>query len=581
MTNTAPAPFPRRSDLLDFLLEVAEVSSATLDLEKLLPALAAQIKKVIPYEIFAILLTGERGETLRIRFAIGHSEQVIQNLKIKVGEGITGAATAARRPVLVNDVRKDPRYLNALDAVRAELAVPMVARGKVVGVIDLQSTRLNAFTLDEQGIVELIASRTAMAIDNARLHRRAVRQNRTLKTLAAIAREFSSILDLDPLLRKISEQIRKLINYDGFSILLLDPGQAALKHFLSVRYDQRIQLDHIPVGRGIVGAAASSGQPVLVLDTDQDPRYIAMNEGIRSEVAIPLIVNNRLIGVADLESEQVGYFTEEHVRTLSMLAPQIAAAIENARLYQRVAENEARLEKDMEAARQLQQLLLPQCCPEFEGLELSARCTPALQIGGDLYDFFPLPGNHLGIQIGDVSGKGAPAALYASLVSGLLRLLAQQHHSPSALLRAINQALLQRRIDARYVALLCAHWKPESRTLVLANAGMPLPILCRSGRLIERRVEGIPLGLLPRTDYEEVNVQLEPGDALVFASDGITDNCDPSGQEYGRERLAMLVERNCRLSAAELMQEIFRDVNDYAAGTPAYDDQTTVVVKVR
>jgi sigma-B regulation protein RsbU (phosphoserine phosphatase) len=478
-------------------------------------------------------------------------------------------------------VRRDPRYLNALDAVRSELAVPMLARGKLVGVIDIQSTRLNGFTEHEQAIAELIAARVGMAIDNARLHRRVVRQNRTLQTLSAIAQEFSSILDLDPLLRKISEQVRRLINYDALSILLLEPAESMLKDYMSIRYDKRVHMDNIPLGRGIIGAVAESKLPVLAPDASKDPRYIASSEGIRSEVAVPVLARNRLIGVLDLESEQLNYFTEDHVRTLSLLAPQIATAIENARLYHRVTKNEARLERDMEAARQLQQHLLPAKCPEVEGLEIAAHSEEAREIGGDLYDFVTFADKGLGIVVGDVSGKGAAAALYAALVSGLLRLLAQQHTSPATLLRALNLALLERKVDSSYLTLQCACWHPESRELVVANAGMPLPILLSHGHAAEQRVVGIPLGLLGDTEYEQVALALGPGDAVVFTSDGISDSRDHFGQDYGRQRLAQLVEQHNALGAGELIHKIFQDVKNHAAGAPVFDDQTALVVKVK
>jgi sigma-B regulation protein RsbU (phosphoserine phosphatase) len=580
MTSRAPTLFKQRSDLLDFLLEVSEISSETLDLDRLLPALAKLIKKVIDYEIFAILLVGDGG-LMRIRFTIGHRQEVVEHLRIPIGQGITGAAAASRKPVLVNDVRKDPRYLNALDPVRSELAVPMIARGKVVGVIDIQSTHLDAFSEQEQAIVELIAGRVAMAIDNARLYRRVLRQNKTLRTLSAIAQEFSSILELDPLLHKISEKVRQLINYDAFSILLLEPSESMLKDYMSVRYDRRVRLDNIPLGRGIIGAAAEFKQPILVPDTSKDPRYIAHDPGIRSEVAVPLLVQNRLLGVLDLESEQLNYFTEEHVRTLSLLAPQIATAIENARLYQRVARSEARIKKDLEAAWQLQQHLLPGGCPAVEGLDVAARLEPARQIGGDLYDFAPFSDGRLAIAIGDVSGKGAAAALFGALVIGLLRLLAEQHHSPAPLLKALNHALLDRKIDSNYLTLLCSRWDPGARTLVMANAGMPLPILLRDGVAAEQRVEGIPLGLLHDTDYEEVELPLKGGDIVVFTSDGIIDGRDQFGQEYGRQRLTELIEKHGDLPAAGLAQKIFQDAQNHAAGAPVFDDETIVVLKVR
>ena len=164
--------------------------------------------------------TATSASDLRIRYAVGHRDEVVRNLSIALGEGITGTAAARREPILVGDVRNDPRYLNTVDAVRTELAVPMTARGKLVGVIDLQSTRVNAYTEYDRALLRLIAARVGIAIDNARLYRRVERQNRTLKTLAHISREFSSILDLNELLGKIASTMRDLINYDAFSILL-------------------------------------------------------------------------------------------------------------------------------------------------------------------------------------------------------------------------------------------------------------------------------------------------------------------------------------------------------------------------
>jgi sigma-B regulation protein RsbU (phosphoserine phosphatase) len=185
------------------------------------------------------------------------------------------------------------------------------------------------------------------------------------------------------------------------------------------------------------------------------------------------------------------------------------------------------------------------------------------------------------IAIGDVSGKGAAAALYSALAIGLLRLLAGQNDSPSALMQALNHTLLERKLDSNYLTLLCARWEPEARTLVLANAGMPLPFLLRDGRATEQRAEGIPLGLLGDTAYEEVKLSLRSGDAVVFTSDGIMDARDSFGQEYGRKRLAELIESNRTLPAPELLQKIFHDVKNHAAGAPVFDDQTAVVLRVQ
>lgn len=202
--DKAQVRFRERVELLDFLLEVARVTGETLDLDKLLENVAAIVKDVVPYDLFAILLWSERQQALTIRYAIGHREEVVRTLEVRLNEGITGTAAATRAPILVDDVRLDPRYLNALDAVRSELAVPMIARGQLVGVIDLQSTRLKAYSEQDRSLIRLIGARVASSIENARLYRRIDRQNRTLRTLAHLSREFSSILNLDELLSKIA-----------------------------------------------------------------------------------------------------------------------------------------------------------------------------------------------------------------------------------------------------------------------------------------------------------------------------------------------------------------------------------------
>src|SRR5882724_12283595 len=233
--------FRERSELLDFLLEVSAATSETLDLDKLLANVADIIKKVIDSDLFAILLYTEKYQELRIRFAVGHRPEIVNKLTLTLNDGITGAAATKREPILVGDVRNDPRYLSSIDAVRTELAVPMIARRKLVGVIDVQSTRLNAYTEYDRTLLRLIASRVAVAIDNARLYRRVDRQNRTLKTLARLSQEFASILDLDELLQKIATTVRELINYDAFSILLVDNDAKVLRHRFSIRYDEQVE----------------------------------------------------------------------------------------------------------------------------------------------------------------------------------------------------------------------------------------------------------------------------------------------------------------------------------------------------
>lgn len=572
--------FRERAELLDFLLEVAAATSETLELDRLLANVANIVAQVIPYELFAILLHSEKRGGLRIRYAIGHREEVVRNLVIPLGEGITGSAARDRRPILVPDVRTDSRYLNAVDAVRTELAVPMEARGRLVGVIDIQSTRLNAYGEYDRTLLRLIASRVAVSIDNARLYRRVERQNRTLRALAHLSQEFASILDLDVLLKRIAESVRQIIDYHGFSILLLDDERKALHNRFSLRYDERVDLDNIPFGKGITGAAAEAREAVRVDNTLADPRYIPSHPDIRSEVAIPLVVKDRVIGVMDLESERLGHFIEDHVRTLSLLAPQIAASIENARLYEEVAQRERRLNNDLEAARRLQEVLLPWQSRDLPGLEIAVGFRPASEISGDLFDFFERPNDQALVAFGDSSGHGAAAALYGALVSGLLRSLGRRVRGPSQLMQALNAALLERKVDAQYVSLLMAAWDAHAKVLNMANAGAVPPVIVRGGSILKPRVEGVPLGLLEDREYEEVRVPVETGDVVVLYSDGVQDQQNADEAEYGRGPLTKLLTSIGKLTPEEIRDAIFRDIDSFRGAAPVSDDQTLIVMKV-
>ena len=579
-TSLPDSRFRDRSELLDFMLEVASMVSQTLDLDQLLANIAEIVGRVLDYDLFAILLYSERSKTLRIRYSVGHRPEIVKNLQLALGEGITGSAAAAREPILVSDVRSDPRYLNSQDAVRSELAVPMIVRQKVVGVLDVQSSRPDAYDKQDTALLRLIASRVGAAIENARLYRRTLRQKRTLELFVQLSREFSSILDLDELLGKIASTVREVIHYTAFSILLLDQERGVLRHRSSMRLDQRLDLDNIPLGMGITGTAAQTRNVVRVKDTSKDPRYIASHPDIRSEVAMPLIVKDRVVGVMDLESDRVGFFTEEHVRTLSLLVPQIASAVENARLFDELTRRERRMDEDLRAASELQSVLLPTDAPEARGLEIALGLRPAREISGDIYEFFEHSTNRFSLAFGDVSGKSVAAALYGALVAGLLRTLGPRRPAPADLMKAMNDALIQRKVEARYATLLVMSWDAGALRFTMANAGALPPMICRDGEILNCHVEGLPLGLLENSQYEQTPFQAELGDVIVLYSDGIPDQTDVHGEDYGRNRLARLVSRTCEEPAQAIVNSIYADVDSFSEGVSRQDDQTLLVMRV-
>jgi phosphoserine phosphatase RsbU/P len=564
------------------LLEVADVLATSLDLDTTLSRVAEVVRKVIDYEIFAILLLNEKTQELRFRFQVGYPADFTDGARVKLGEGVTGQAAQSRQAVLVDDVTQDPKYIAAVPNVRSELAVPLITKNRVIGVIDLEARNPGYFTEEHSRLLTLVASRIAGGIENAQLYTRTTRQARILLLLNEIARELSSILNLDELLNRVAELLRRLIDYQMFSILLLDSSGEKLQHRFSLRFRENIHLKHeVPLGRGLVGYAAQSKEAVLVPDVSKDPRYIEANPETRSELAVPLIYKDKVIGVLDLEHTRRGFFTDDHRRTMMTLAAQVAIAIENARLYEEIARQERRLERDLALARELQMRLLPQTLPKLANLELAAKFVPARAIGGDLYDFIPYSLSRLGIVIGDVSGKGAPAAIYAALVSGILRSHAPIEPGPAEMLRAVNLSLAERRIEAQFVSLIYAVWDDENRTLQVANSGLPRPIHVHAGKNHVIEATGLPLGLFDDANYDEFRFKMKPGDMFVFFSDGILDARNRKGELFGRGRVEKLVLECAGKSADCVVNTLFKAAAEHSAGVESFDDQTVVAIKVK
>ena len=579
--NPATAISPSSVNLESFLLEVTDVVNTTLDLDTLLRRIAELIGRIMEYEIFAILLLNEKTQDLRIRFSIGHPPEVAERLRIKVGEGVTGQAAQRGEAVLVNDVSNDTRYIEDIAGVRSELAVPLIVKNRIIGVIDIEARQPGYFTDEHKRIVALVASRIAAGIENARLYTRVYKQSQTLTLLNEISRELTSILNVDELLKRIAELLTKLIDYQMFSILLLDTSGTKLQHRFSVRFKKNIPLKHeIPLDKGLVGYAALHKLPVLVRDVSKDARYIQLNPETRSELAVPLIYKDQSIGVLDLEHTKRGYFTDDHMRTLTTLAAQVAIAIENARLYERIAEQENRLERDLAMARELQFRMLPADCPKLENADIAARFVPAHAIGGDFYDFVQNSGGRVGLAIGDVSGKGVAAALYAGLAGGILRSSAASEPSAAEMLALVNTSLVERPVAAQFVSMIYAVWDENDGTVQIANSGLPRPIYCRGGQTEIIQATGLPLGLFEDATYDELLLEPKAGDLCVFISDGIIDARNRDGEGFGRARVEQVVVDNCVATADEIVEAIFQAVAAHAEGVEPFDDQTVVVLKV-
>jgi sigma-B regulation protein RsbU (phosphoserine phosphatase) len=482
--------------------------------------------------------------------------------------------------VFVPDVSKDPRYISLFPGVVAELAIPLLNRDKLVGVLNIEGPDVADFTSDARNALRVLASHLAVAVENATLYRETRWYAGLLATLYEIGKETGSILDLDELLHRIAEIVKRVIDYEMFGILLLEEDTQELVMRKAVRFGGAGEKPRIKLGQGLCGAAALLKQPLLVGDVLKDPRYLRLIPETRSELVVPLVHKDRLVGVFDLESPEVDRFTEEHVKILTPLASQAAIAIENARLYEELRRKELRLERELRIAREVQGGLFPEEAPASRFWEVSAHFQPAEELGGDLYDFYTVGENQLALAVGDVAGKGVPAALYGAFASGTARARAFHEKTPKDVLYRVNRTLRRRGIEGMFCALAYALFDFGARRLSLANSGLPYPLhySAASGRCRPIEIAGLPLGAFDDSRYEEQAVTLERGDLYVFHSDGISES--HNGREaYGTARLIQLVQDHPG-TAHEVGDKILNDLARFMDGALPSDDVTVVVVRI-
>ena len=567
--------------LLSTLIEINNQITSILDLDELLNKIAELTNQIVPYEIFAIFLVDDEKQELFLRFAIGHRPDVVKNLRIKIGDGVTGTAAMERTTVVVDDVRKYPRYIEAVQSARSELAVPLISQNRVVGVLDIESPEPGYFREDQVKLLNLLASQIAIAIENARVYESERRNREFLSLLYNISLEMSATLEVDELVRKIAAAVKQTIDYHTFSIFLLDEKQGLLRPQFIIRSNERENHKLVlPLGTGLIGTAAKMNMPLRIDDVTQDPRYLNVHMETRSELVVPLASKGRVVGVVDLESTQVGYFTEYHQRFLMTLASRIASSLVNAELHTRVAENERRLEREMKIAREIQRQLMPDEFPSVPPLQMAVLFKPVAQLGGDLYDWIAFDDGRLAIVIGDVAGKGAPAALYGALSSGVIRTRAGRKYPPGQMLELVNKTLYQRPIEGQYVAVTYAIYEPKTRTVAMANSGLPYPLLVRAGQPTFLDIGGIPLGLFPDSRYEETELQLQTGDLLVFYSDGVIEMRNDAGEEFGLKRLADTVRNNHDRTCEEIVKSVSAALAEFIGRVRPSDDRTMIVVKM-
>jgi phosphoserine phosphatase RsbU/P len=579
-----PAPAAEQ-ELVTTLFDLGRQVTSVLDLDELLEQIPRLIRRLISFEALAVYLLDERRGELRVAYSVGYPQRD-EPIRLKLGHGLVGAAVATETPLLVNDLTTDPRYVEFVPGMASEIVVPLLHKSKPIGALNILSGHRDQFGGRDVAILRQIAAHVAIALVNARLFEQSRHDAEALETLAEISREVAAVLDLDQLFARIAQLTKRVIDYRTFGILLLnDENELEIK--LAVQFGEKRDLPRVKLGEGLVGYAALHREPVLVSNVAEDPRYIQVVPDVRSELAIPMLIKDRCIGVFDLESPELDAFSKRDVEILTLLASQAAVAIENARLYEELRVNEARLEKEVRFAQRVQIALLPTAPPKrLKGVEVAAAFDPAREVGGDFHDYLTPESNTLVVAVGDVSGKGVPAALYSAFAAELVRgrtfrrRYLPERSSPAGVLASINTILHQRQLEEYYCTLCYTIFDLKRRTMTLANSGLPYPVKVSAEGCAQIELPGVPLGSFAGSTYDEVQFPLQAGEIYVFCTDGVFEAMNERGQEFTATRLLDVIGRSRELSAAKIVDAIFQAVAEWRGEAPPNDDMTAVVVRI-
>jgi sigma-B regulation protein RsbU (phosphoserine phosphatase) len=407
-----------------------------------------------------------------------------------------------------------------------------------------------------------------------------------LRMLLEITKTISRSLDLEEVLTLVMDTLGMLVPYDAAGIYLIDKGrgkdsQNVFKSKAVRGYEISFELiePRLRMGEGFIGYVAQTGRPILCGDVHLDSRYFHAREKTRSEMVAPIIANDTVIGVFDLESDSLNAYSEDDLKILQLLASQVAIIIEKVMLHEQLVEKK-RLQAQLETARQVQLALLPDDDPKLKGFDISAYVFSTEDVSGDYYDWVEIFEGQIGIVVADAVGKGIPAALLMAFLRASLRAGVQIGYAPHIALAKVNNLLWDSVESHQYITAIHGILDATNRTFVFSNAGHNPPVVLSPNgdyRFVE--YGDLPLGMFKDSMYHQHFIKIEAGEALVLYTDGLTEAMNKEGDEYGRDRFAKRLIKGMGLSAREMIDFVRKDVADFTGKKFLADDGTLFIIK--
>ncbi|MDP6461580.1 MAG: SpoIIE family protein phosphatase [Gemmatimonadota bacterium] len=581
----------RQVEELTALAEAGELLDASLDHERLVRRALGLALRVMRADGALLVTQREQGETAHFLLR-GEAEargMALDSSRLTQRVLLSGERGVQRDPNAPG-ARASARILGSPPAVR--IAVPLKRLDRVLGSLEVAfREEPPPRVLGSEGALAALADHLAVALDNARLARDLERRIRELSLLRDIGTKISAQLDLDELLDAILDALEELVPSNASGIFLIrDETREIRREKLRGYAPERFDEVRLKVGHGILGWVADRGEGVAVGDVHADPRYVNARKATRSEMAIPIRTEGRVIGILNLESDDAAAYGTRDLDRLVAFADQAAISIGNARMYAEVRKKRA-LEEELRVARHIHRTLLPHTTPAVEGHTLAGRNDPSSDVGGDYFDFLPMENGRWAVLIADVSGHGIPASLIMAGFRAEVRAAFRISDDPRRVLSVVNRSLAAELDADRFVTALVSVYDPATGTLVYSNAGHePGLVVRRDGSVDSMEAGGLLLGAFPEAEYERGEVHLGAGDRVLLFTDGLIDDPRGDGASRGTEELLRLAKEHRNLPAAELPDRILREMEpaQLTGGGPRgedadieADDRTLVILAKR
>jgi serine phosphatase RsbU (regulator of sigma subunit) len=575
---------PAQTKMEKLFFYAAQMLNSTLEYEELMRQILQLTLEATDAEAAMVYRIDPDVENVRARFRRRESD-ALQYFKLPKGKGIVGWTAEQKKPVIVNDVTTDERFHKDFEDIvglrfRSVLMVPLFGRGQLIGVIEAVNKRSGSFTGDDLDILTALSSTCAVAIDNANLFRETQRVARERQLLFEVGKKLSSSLDVDSLLKLILDSVRDVIGFNAGGIYLLEADTESLYTIYAEGYCDEEGLDvALKFGQGLVGWVAKTGESLIVPDVSESKIYVNCHHETRSEIVVPLKIEERVLGVMNLESNRPAAYDESNLELLTALASQAAISVERAVLHEKMLSGQ-QIQAQLSVARQIQLTFLPMRDPELAGYDISGINIPSGEVGGDYFDFIRIIDQHTGIAIADVSGKGIPASLIMAAFRASLIAEIRNNYTISTICGKVNRLLTESLEEGNYVTAFYGVLDSRNHVLTFANCGHNYPVWLRADDTVCHLKEGgLPLGFSETSVYEERPVSLLPGDLILFYTDGVTETADTHGEEFGQERLLAALRRCRDLPAREIHRRIYDEVRNFAGEWHVFDDLTMIVLK--